>query len=65
MWRDWSSEKVNNIPIVNLKDIIEEEKIGIVLCYRPALRKGVLENFESCKEKLIVCDDTIASFITE
>ena len=58
-------EKVNNIPIVNLKDIIEGEKIGIVLCYRPALRKGVLENFESCREKLIVCDDTIASFITE
>lgn len=58
-------EGVKDIPIFYTKDITKDETTGIIVCYRPSLRQPVLESLKKYESQLIVCDDVIASFLTE
>ena len=56
-------EKVEDIPVFNINEIVVGDTEEIVICYRPSIRQDALDKLEKYKEQLIVCDDLIASFI--
>lgn len=58
-------EGVQDIPLFYTKDTAVDDTTGIIVCYRPSLRSDVLKSMEKYKSQLVVCDDVIASFITE
>lgn len=58
-------EKVSSMPVHYLADTRIDESTAIIVCYRPQLRHIALEKLEEYKKQLVICDDVIASFITE
>ncbi len=58
-------EGVKSVPIAYVEDIMVNDTVGIILCYRPTLQESVLKRLDNYRSQLIVCDDTIAAFIVE
>lgn len=58
-------EQVRKIPVSFLKDVNMDMSTGIIVCYRPALSHIALEALTEYRNQVILCDDVIASFLTE
>lgn len=58
-------EMVSKIPVCYLKDTYIGDATGIIVCYRPSLKKIALDKLIEYRKQLVICDDKIATLITK